>query len=91
MNSDINPDTNPNPVTDPISDPISDPITDTATSSLAITPATPVSPVSPVSPAPVPSDTRPEDDSDGENSALDALPTVAFQIPSGRYNVKRGI
>jgi hypothetical protein len=75
MNSDINPDTNPNPVTDPISDPI----TDTATSSLAITPATPVSPVSPVSPAPVPSDTRPEDDSDGENSALDALPTVAFQ------------
>jgi hypothetical protein len=71
MNSDINPDTNPNPITDPI--------TDTATSFLAITPATPATPVSPVSPAPIPSDTRPEDDSDGENSALDALPTVAFQ------------
>jgi len=74
MNSDINPDTNPNPVTNPITDP-------TATSSLAINPATPVTtvitPDTPITPAP--SDTRPEDDSDGENSALDALPTVAFQ------------
>jgi len=77
MNSDINPDTNPNPVTNPITD-------STATSSLAITPATPVttviSPDTPITPVtPIPSDTRPEDDSDGENSALDALPTVAFQ------------
>ena len=73
MNSDINPDTNPNPVTNPISDPITD--TTTASSSLAVTPVTPV----PSDTVPVPSDTRPEDDSDGENSALDALPTVAFQ------------
>ena len=71
MNSDINPDTNPNP--------ISDPIIDTATSFLAITPATPATPITPVTPDPVPSDTIPEDDSDGDNSALDALPTVAFQ------------
>ena len=75
MNSDINPDSNPSPVTNPISDPI----IDTATSFLAITPATPATPITPVTPDPVPSDTIPEDDSDGDNSALDALPTVAFQ------------
>ena len=87
MNSDINPETGVTPTTDtdtaltnpvdtaanPVVNPTTDPITDTATSSLAITPATPVSP------APIPSDTRLEDDSDGDNSALDALPTVAFQ------------
>lgn len=77
MNSDINPDTNPNPVTNPITD------TTTATSSLAVTPVTtPVTTVTPVpsdSALPVTSDTRLEDDSDGDNSALDALPTVAFQ------------
>ena len=74
MNSDINPDTNPNPISDPITD-------STATSFLAITPATPATPATPVTPAPVTSDTRSEDDSDidGDNSALDALPTVAFQ------------
>jgi len=79
MNSDINPDTNPNPVTNPITD------TATATSSLAITPVTTpitsdtVTPVPSDTVTPAPSDTRPEDDSDGDNSALDALPTVAFQ------------
>jgi len=78
MNSDINPDSNPNPVTDPITD------TTTSTSSLAVTPVTtPFTSVTTAVPSdialPVPSDTRSEDDSDGENSALDALPTVAFQ------------
>jgi hypothetical protein len=79
MNSDINPDTNPNHVTNPITD------TTTATSSLAVTPVTTpvtsdtVTPVPSDTALPVPSNTRPEDDSDGDNSALDALPTVAFQ------------
>ena len=80
MNSDINPDTNP--ITNLISNSTTDPITDTATSSLAITPATPTTPATPATPvssAPIPSDTRSEDYSDEDNSALDALPTVAFQ------------
>jgi hypothetical protein len=83
MNSDINPDTNPNAIdtTNTITNP--NPIIDTTTNPNPIVShiANIISPpsTSRVWPAPISSDTRPEDDSDGENSALDALPTVAFQ------------
>ena len=69
MNSDINPNINPNPIINP-----------TVTSSLSVTSVTPVIPTIPTTPVtPVTCDTLSEDDSDGDNSALDGLPTVAFQ------------
>jgi len=82
MNSDINPDTNPNAIDTTNPNPID--ITTNPTTNpnpIATHIANIISPpsTSRVWPAPVPSDTRPEDDSDEENSALDALPTVAFQ------------
>lgn len=59
----MNSDINPDTNPNPITNPII--ATPSATSSLTA--------------PPIPSDTRSEDDSDGDNSALDSLPTVAFQ------------
>ena len=59
----MNSDINPDTNPNPITNPII--VTPSATSSLTA--------------PPIPSDTRSEDDSDGDNSALDSLPTVAFQ------------